>query len=695
MSLSPKVAISDDFLKSFAAIPKTYQNSVLKFVANFRQNPMANGTNYERILNAADENMRSVRITDDYRGIVLKPENGNVYCLLWVDKHDDAYRWACRHRVSIHPDLGSIQVYAVANNVEAAHPSVDLVDDALFSKLKDREIRKLGVPEENILQVRAVHNEEQLDALQDVLPDEAYEALYLYAAGDSYEKIINDRTAVDDVDDSDYSAALDREGSRRHFFVLTEDSDLEAIMAAPLDRWRIFLHPSQRKLIDRDWSGPVKVTGGAGTGKTVVAMHRAAYLARLYAELPGKPVLFTTFTKTLAEDIRHNLKLLCSSQELEKIQVINIDQWAISILRRFGYPHELLYRESERKRIWLAAMSAMPENVDLSLTFMRAEYERVVLPQGCESAEQYMRASRVGRGGQLGRALRKSIWPVFAEYRALLQAENLREPEEAFREAGQLIAREKPSLGIRAVVIDEAQDISAAAFSLIRSAVPHAANDLFLVGDAHQRIYRHKVVLSRLGIEVRGRSRSLKINYRTTDEIRKWACAQLEGCEIDDLNGNVDTLKGYLSLTHGEPPDVISIKNSNACVSEIKRLIQNLNQDGFSLSEVCITTRTNDELDLIEMALKSEGYPLLRLDASVNDDRAFKGIRLATMHRIKGLEFGVVIIALYLGVHEYARLFSRDEDAGVVDATELVERCLLHVAATRAKRHLLVINHSL
>lgn len=109
------------------------------------------------------------------------------------------------------------------------------------------------------------------------------------------------------IDESDFSAALERDSTRRHFVVLTDDSDLEALLAAPLERWRVFLHPSQRKLVERDWNGPVKVTGGAGTGKTVVAMHRAARLARQYAQLPGRPVLFTTFTKTLAEDIRQHL----------------------------------------------------------------------------------------------------------------------------------------------------------------------------------------------------------------------------------------------------------------------------------------------------------------------------------------------------------------------------------------------------
>lgn len=692
MTSALKIAISDEFLKSFAAIQRSQQNAVLNFVAKFRQNPMATGINYERIRDAADPNMRSVRVNDNIRGIVLKPDVGNVYCLLWVDQHDDAYHWARRHRVAIHPDVGSIQVYSVQTEVAASPQQTHQEKpEGLFDALKDREIRRLGVPEERLQAVRDVITEADLEALQTILPDEAFEALFMFAAGEPYEKLIAERNNEGAVDETDFAAALERAGSRRHFVVLTEDSDLEALLAAPLERWRVFLHPSQRKLVERNWSGPVKVTGGAGTGKTVVAMHRAARLAREYKDLPGKPVLFTTFTKTLADDIRQHLQMLCTPQELDKIQVVNLDQWALGLLRRFGYRHELLYSEADRRRYWQAAMTAMPAGMDYSAAFMRAEFERVVLPQGCETAEQYMRASRIGRGGQLARSVRKSIWPVFAEYRAQLQADNRREPEEAFREACQLLERENPVLGVRSMVVDEAQDISASAYALIRAAVRSAENDLFIVGDAHQRIYRHKVVLSRQGIEVRGRSHALRINYRTTDEIRQWACAQLEGCEVDDLDGNADSLRGYRSLTHGDAPDVITSSSVSDDLGHIKKLLDQLVADGIDRRGICITARTNDDLKTVAEGLQQAGVAFLRLENTTPDDPKVGGVRLATMHRIKGLEFDVVIVSGYLGVTAYAEQFSREEDAGVTVDTEMAERSLLHVAATRAKRNLFIV----
>lgn len=695
MALSPKIAMSDDFLKSFARIPRQNQQAVLSFVAKFRQNPLASSINYERINDAADAKMRSVRINDNLRGIVLKPETGDVYCLLWVDRHDDAYQWARRHRVAIHPDVGSLQIYGV----QETHPSTDeqtasveaFQNNGLFASLRDREIRKLGVPEERLAAVRAVTSEAELEALESQLPDEAFEALYLFAAGEPLDRILAEQVPAETVDLDDFGAALTRDSTRRHFVVLTDDSDLEALLAAPLERWRVFLHPSQRKLVEGNKSGPVKVTGGAGTGKTVVAMHRARWLARQYAELPGRPIVFTTFTRTLAEDIRHNLALLCSPQELAKIQVINLDQWALGLVRRFNCSYALLYDEKQRRGFWQAAMSALPAGISYGMAFLKAEYERVILPQGCETAEDYMRARRIGRGGQLGRLQRKSLWPVFAEYRAQLHSANLREPEEAFREACQLIVQEKPQLGIRAMVVDEAQDISAAAYALIRAAVPRAENDLFIGGDAHQRIYRHKVTLGQVGIEVRGRSRGLKINYRTTDEIRRWACAQLEGIEIDDLDGNSDSLRGYRSLTYGDAPEILPSASLQQDVEHILSIIENGEGGDIEARRICVTARTNEDLDALTSALRQHAVSCLKLDYGTTDDPAETGIRLATMHRVKGLEFDIVILAGYRGARQYAEKFSHDEDVGVTDDTEVSERCLLHVAATRAKRHLFVL----
>ncbi len=696
MSTTVRIALSDDSLRCFAAIPRDQQKAVLKFLAQFRENPTSPSINYERIKAAADPNMRSVRIDQNYRGIVLKPERGDVYVLLWIDKHDDAYDWAARHKAAIHPEAGNIQVFetsrveTVASEggvAEAAPPSSR---PGLFDGLKDRELLRLGVPEEKLGVVRAVDSEAALDALHGQVPDDAYEGLFLFAAGEKYESIVQERDLPASVDTADFAAALDRVASQQHFVVLTDDSDLEALLSAPLAAWRVFLHPTQRKLVERDWNGPTRVLGGAGTGKTVVAMHRAVWLSRnRYADAQGKPILFATFTRTLAEDIRQNIAAIASPAERERIEVVNVDQWALGILKRFGYRHTLLFDEKKRREMWDRAMTRKPDGLSHPDSFYRYEYERVVLAQGCETAEDYARASRVGRGVQLSRAQRQLVWPVFAEYRSQLRASNLREPEEAYRDALVLLEKNGANLGIRSIVVDETQDLSAAALTLLRAAVPHGQNDMFLVGDAHQRIYRHRVTLSRVGIDVRGRGRKLRINYRTTDEIRRWASARLADCSIDDLDGQPDSLVGYKSLTHGTAPEDTPVESREAERAAISEALQRLANDGVPERGICIVVPRNEDAIEYENWLTSIGRTVRRLTRDTSDDQNAPGIRVATMHRVKGLEFDAVIMAAYPGPERLAASHSDDSDAGSYVDALTTERSLLHVAATRAKRFLM------
>lgn len=685
-----KVAISDDFLWSFAAVAKDRQQAAIKFLAQFRKNPMSSGINYEKIQSAADPNMRSVRIDQNYRGIVLKPDTGNVYCLLWIDRHDDAYEWARTHKVAINPEIGNIQIFSSSHEQSVEVPQSSLGRNDLFAQLKDRELLRLGVPAEALPIVRATSSEDELNDLQKRLPDDAFEALFFFVAGESYDDLIREREAPETVDTGDFAEALNRDTTKRHFVVITDDSDLEALLAAPLASWRVFLHPSQRKLIERDWNGAVRVLGGAGTGKTVVAMHRAVWLARKLKDVPGKPVLFTTFTRTLADDIKTQIAMIASPAERERIEVVNMDQWASALLRRFGYRQELLFDEKKRRDFWTRALTRKPDGIEYPDSFYRAEFERVVLPQGCESAEDYMKATRIGRGAQLSRPQRGLMWPVFAEYRSQLRAANYREPEEAYRDALALLKNEKGSLGIHSVVVDETQDLSAAALLLLRAAVEPGVNDLFIVGDAHQRIYRHKVTLSKVGIDIKGRGRRLKVNYRTTDEIRLWATARLANCSIDDLDGQPDTLVGYRSLTHGLKPEEISNNSREAERKSILATLNHLDEEGFSQRSICIVVRTNAEATEYANWLGAEDKAVLKLDKNTGDDQDSPGIRVATMHRVKGLEFDAVIVAGYRTPEYYAKEYAEDNDAGVLVDALTNERCLLHVAATRAKKYLLV-----
>jgi len=319
-----------------------------------------------------------------------------------------------------------------------------------------------------------------------------------------------------------------------------------------------------------------------------------------------------------------------------------------------------------------------------------------VLAQGCQTKRDYLKAKRVGRGTRLTRPQRQDIWPVFEEYRNLLLEHNLREPDDAFRDAAKLIAaRGSDSLPYKAVIVDEAQDMSPAAFELLRAiAGDPQDNDLFIVGDAHQRIYGKVVTLSHCGIDIRGRSRKLRLNYRTTDEIRRWATAVLEDIAVDDLNGGTDSLADYRSLVHGEVPVVKGFPTLEAELTFLQQTLRDIQAEDPNLSGVCLVVRTNALVDTFEAALTQADIPVKRIHRNQPDNPLESGIRIGTMHRVKGLQFNYVflpslnasILPLQHGLDECA-------DQAAQDHFITGERCLLHVAATRAKKQVIASYH--
>jgi hypothetical protein len=691
-----KVAIASDFLSAFSRIPRKQQGKVMVFIDKFRDNPTSLGINYEKINSAKDRNLRSVRIDSSYRAIILKPEVGNVYLLLWVDHHDEAYAWASRRVCNIHPETGSLQIIdletTVAVSGKVAAPALEQ-SAGLFSEIRDRQLVSLGIPEPMLDLVRSITDEDELDAMSSRMPEEVFDALVMLAAGYTVEQVDQELvgTSAESIDTKDFSSALDTPDSQRRFYVVDDEMELKAILSAPLEKWRVFLHPSQRKLVNRDWNGPMRVLGGAGTGKTVVALHRAKWLAENRCQDGRSRVLFTTFTRNLAADIKANLRKICSEETFSRIEVTNLDRWVSGFLRKKGYGFEINFG-TRTWPLWEKALALAPPEHGLEPSFYREEWEQVIQPQEITTVSEYFRATRIGRGTRLNRKARKEVWAVFEEYRLLLDENGLREPDDAMRDAFQLLDQKSQDLPYCAVVVDEAQDMGHQAFRLIRRIISgdDGKNDIFIVGDGHQRIYRHKVVLSQCGINIRGRSRKLRINYRTTEENRRWAIGLLKGVPVDDLDGGADDQKGYKSLLHGENPVIRHFGTSKEETDYIVNVVRECDASDQDLSSVCIVARTNNLLEQYKADLENadiKTHIIHRNEA----EKPVPGVRLATMHRIKGLEFETVIIA---GVNE--RIVPLDaavnntDDPVVWKESENRERALLYVAATRAKRQVVV-----
>lgn len=691
------IAISSEFLLAFSNVQKSHQKQVREFIERFRERPDSPGLNYEVIQSAKGKDLYSVRINNAYRAVVFHPSNSQVYVLSWVDHHDDAYRWAERRQFVVHPMTGALQVLsAEPAEAVAAAPMPTISEKTLFSQIKDKYLLRLGVPEELLPLVRSLKTEAELEEAKSQLPQEAYESLYLLNAGFGLDEVLSEMEKPEVevvVDPKDFVAALQNEDSKRRFYVVEEAKDLAEVLNSPLEQWRIFLHPKQRKLVAMQANGPVRVLGGAGTGKTVVAMHRAWHLAEEVFNKKEDRILFTTFTRNLATDIQENLRKLCSVDVLSRIDVVNLDAWVANFLRGQGYRHQVVFDEDENEA-WANALNLAPPDPGLTPNFYRSEWEQVVQAQNITDSEQYLRASRIGRGTRLSRDAKKKIWPVFQEYRAQLNEQGKKEYIDLLRDARSLIQTKGISLPYRSVIVDEAQDMSAEAFRLVRAIVPEGANDLFIVGDAHQRIYRHRTSLGQCGINIRGRGKKLKINYRTTDEIRRFAVHLLEGREIDDLDGGRDQQKGYMSLTHGQAPAVHSFASFADEFSFLRNHIAELQNEGSALESICVVARTKRLLEGYISKFREAGLTTYEIKRNAAEQRDKPGLRLATMHRVKGLEFEhVIVVAANKGILPLEAAVDDAEDAVARTNAETGERSLLYVALTRARRSAIVSSY--
>lgn len=689
------VALSKDFLLAFSNVQKSHQKKVREFFEKFQTHPQSPGLNYEPVQSAREKNFYSVRIDQAYRAIIAKP-NPELYVLMWVDQHDDAYRWAERTQLKVHPATGALQVLETAQiaSPESATTSAAPRTGRLFANVKDKHFLRLGVPEELLPTVRAMNTDADLEGSEGVFPQEAYEALFLLASGYAVEEVFDQldksEKAEPKVDTNDFKKALENEDSKRRFYIVEGAQELAEILAAPLEQWRIFLHPTQRKLVRMRANGPVRVLGGAGTGKTVTAMHRARYLAEEVFTGPDDRILLTTFTKNLATDISQNLRKLCTDEKAwARIEVRHLDGWVSNFLATQGFKPEVIF--SEDNDCWSAALNLAPSDTGLPESFYRVEWENVVQAQNITSLDEYLGAPRIGRGTRLSRELKRKVWTVFQEYRAELNQARKKEYIDLIRDTRQLIENKNLKLPYKAVIVDEAQDMSAEAFRLIRGLVPPGENDIFIVGDAHQRIYRHRVSLGKCGIDIRGRGKKLKVNYRTTDEIRRFAVRLLDGRPIDDLDGGEDTQKGYMSLTHGEAPTVVTFPSPADELAHLRRYINGLHGDGAALESVCIVARTKKLLELYAGNLRSAGIETYEIKRDSAEQRDRPGIRLATMHRVKGLEFDhIIVVAVNKGVVPLDVALRSADDQITERNLETGERSLLYVALTRAKKSALL-----
>lgn len=699
-------------MKALRKLPSKVMERFHDMVLKLMVDPSRSGLNIESIQGAQDPAMRSFRIDQGYRAIGYL--QGGDLLLLHVDEHDKAYRWATNRTVQFNTKLNRIQILESATAISAAPgfkpaepPQRTRQGPGLFDPYTDQELTDLGIADEQIGRIRTYVTEEDLETDRAYLDATSYDALFSLAAGFSLEEI-PDLILADEQQPAqkvEFSNALRTDESRQDIFVPEDEEELRRFLNGDLEGWRVFLHPEQRRIAyHRGYKGPALVRGGAGTGKTVVAMHRAKYLADAIAADPGRKgdkVLFTTFTWTLAQDVKANLSTLCPEHLTGSdpvIDVINLDRWVGDFLKRRGFERNIVYFGEDRDRlddIWAEILAEADLPDGLSDEFIKDEWSQIIQAKGIGTERDYFMAQRTGRGTPLDRRKRRALWTVFEAYRAKMVSEGLAEPDDAYREAIAILDNDRTRLPYTSIVVDETQDMGEPALRLVRAIVSKSVaedrDSLFLVGDAHQRIYSRKASMLSCGIEVRGRASRLRLNYRTTELIRRYAVAVLEGVTVDDLDDDLDTLSGYRSLRRGvEPVRTGYTTPSEELAGLIDWLKDTPPNENSSLS-TAVLVRTNQQLGIVESALEAAGLETFVLRNNRLDDREKPGVRIATMHRAKGLEFDRVALALLSKetIPPRQALSHAVDDAGRREVIER-EKSLIHVAGTRARTELRV-----
>lgn len=681
-----------NILKNFSKLPGKVQKRVAELIDEFQQDPQSPAIGMHPLQGTMlDPKVRGVtKLPDGYRAIVIAPEQGDTYLLVHIDAHDKAYDWAKNKRFEVHQMTGVFQVFdaeqvdAVAAETKTKVYAAASEPTYPLAKLTDEQLFSAGVPGPLIPAVKSIKTDAALEALAEYLPPDCRDVLFGLAAGMSLDEALEEMLfagnagveAAKAEGPGDFSQI--RTAPNFDLVLVENEEALKEILESSLEEWRVFLHPYQRKLVNWKTKGPMKITGAAGTGKTVALIHRAVQLARKLSVASDK-VLITTFTTNLSYTIRHAVEKL-APDVAGKIDVTNLHSLARTICSRAGWKGRVA-EDEDLSQVWEATWPAHTEELPLSRDEMQNEYHLIVEQHGIDNEDAYLTAVRSGRP-RITRKDRKAAWPVFETFNRGLKKRQLLTFEGSIHEARLAVENGKFNKYAH-VLVDEVQDFSFEALRLIYalSTIKEGYMDpLCIVGDGHQRVYGTNIPMSRAGIDVRGRSRRLKINYRTSEQIRLFAQGILEGVEADDLDGGVTSTVGDHSLFKGPQPWVEQFKEERAEADAIVTWIQMLLSDPnlhMASHEICVTPYK----PLLRTALKSAGIESLEIEAREEDPGEKEpGVRLASMQRIKGLEFRAV-----------AMCCSQPSDAmnNLKDAS-IKDRCERYVAATRARERLFV-----
>ncbi len=678
-----KFCIADSFQSALRRLAAQEQKAVKETVYDLQTDPSAPGLQFHRIEKSKDPNFWSMRVSRDIRIIVHKTEDSFLLC--YVDHHDDAYAWAERRKIETHPKTGAAQIVEVRERVQeiivhrpvivAAPEAPEPTPRVLFSDVSDDELLDYGVPPEWLSDVRAA-TEDTIFDLAEHLPVEAAEALLDLAVG---EKPVVPQPIAATV------SPFEHPDAQRRFRVLENIDELKQALEFPWDQWTVFLHPSQREVVEQRFNGPARVTGSAGTGKTVVALHRAANI--LQREQHAK-LLLTTFSLPLANALEKKLAILTSERNgvVHRTTILPFKGVASDLFTlAFGYHPKAASDDQIR-----GALKTASDEIGITgftLRFLVSEWLNLVDAWQVSTLDQYQSVPRIGRKVRLGVKQREKLWPIFLRARQVLEGQGVLTWPAIFAKVTEHFAA-KVDKPFTHAVVDEAQDLGVPELRMLAAITPDTANALFFAGDIGQRIFNEAFSWKAVGVDIRGRSRTLKVNYRTSHQIRQ-AADRLMPKTQQDADGEVQDRRGTVSVFNGPEPEVLKFTTSESETDGVALWIQSLIEAGIEPSEIGIFVRSNEQLVRARATVKSAGHTQLEL--SERHESPDGRIAIGTMHLAKGLEYkAIAVIACdddILPLRERIELVADEVELEEVYETE---RQLFYVACTRARDRLLI-----
>lgn len=671
--------ISGTFTDSLIKLTGEEQKAVKTTAFDLQLNPANPGMQFHKLERAKDKNFWSVRVSRDIRMILHKTSESLLLC--YVDHHDAAYDWAERRKLETHPKTGAAQIVEIRETVQNFFVPVYIEEErasfkkpAIFADANDEELLSYGVPEEWIEEVKSADEDSILD-LADHLPEEAAEALLELATGGT--------PAAPMVVAAPATDPFDHPDAQRRFRVMTNVEELERALDFPWEKWTIFLHPAQRETVEKEYSGPARVSGSAGTGKTIVALHRAVFLVK---RDPDVRILLTTFSETLARSLRIKLWRLISNQPhlAERIDVEAMTQVGIRLYERNIGNVKLI--DHDRLKPFIEEASLKTDH-KFSLSFLYSEWDQVVDAWQLDSWESYREVVRIGRKTRLPETKRELLWEIFEVVRSEIEKNNLVTESCLFTRLSKKLSTSKYS-PYDYVIIDEAQDVSVAQLRFLASLGRNRPESLFFSGDPGQRIFQQPFSWKSLGVDIRGRSKTLRINYRTSHQIRMQADRLLDP-EVSDVDGNTENRNDTVSVFNGLPPIIKAFESERKEQTFVSEWLKQCTADGISPEEIGVFVRSTKEISRARIAIENAGMAILVLTDRTENQSGH--ISLSTMHLAKGLEFRAVAIVAC----DDEIIPSQDRIDAIGDTADLeeiykTERHLLYVACTRARDRLLI-----